>query len=158
MSTRKVPSYAYKVLGNQCSPQNRYDYWYDKLTVPQDTNLEKIHVSNFRCTIDTRLRSFHKTIALNAFLYKIKRKDSPNCSFCDKVEETTVHLFCECEKVTPLWQELLTLIHLKLDPNFSLTNFEKLFRTPCDKFLSYLFLLLKYFIYTCKFKSSLFVK
>ena len=54
MSTRKVPSYAYKVLGNQCSPQNRYDYWYDKLTVPQDTDWEKIHGNNFRCTIDTR--------------------------------------------------------------------------------------------------------
>ena len=160
MSIKKIPSYAYKVLCNQCPPQNRYDYWHDKLTVPQDTNWDKIHINNFRCTIDTRLRSFyfkvfHKAIALNAFLYKIKRKDSPNCSFCDKFEETTVHLFCECEKVTPLWHELLTLIHLKLDPNFNLTTFEKLFGTPSDKFLSYLFLLLKYFIYTCKFKSSL---
>ena len=60
----------------------------------------------FFCTIDSKLRSFyfkicHKAIALNDFLFKIKRKDSPNCSLCDKKEETMVHLFCECEKGYP---------------------------------------------------------
>ena len=53
--------------------------------------------------------------ALNAFLYNIKRQDSPNCIFCNKEGEILVNLFCECEKVTPLWNELLTLIHLKVD-------------------------------------------
>ena len=86
------------------------------------------------------------------FTFRLSRQcEHGECSFCDKFEETTVNssfnLFCECdcEKVTPLWHELLTLIHLKLDPNFDLTTFEKLFGTPSDKFLSYLFLLLKYF-------------
>ena len=53
--------YAYKVLRNQCSPQNRYDYWHDKLTGTQDTKGDKIHVNNFCCTLDTRLRSFYFT-------------------------------------------------------------------------------------------------
>ena len=85
------------------------------------------------------------------------RGRTPLKTNCNKEEETIVHLFCECEKVTPLWNELLTLIHLKVDSNFNLTNFEKIFLVPgtSDKFLSYLFLLLKYSIYTCKCKSSL---
>ncbi len=63
------------------------------------------------CTIETQLRSFyfklfHKVIAFNKFLHKIGRKDSPLCFFCDKVPETEVHNFCECEKVTTILNEL----------------------------------------------------
>ena len=83
----------------------------------------------------------------------IKRKDSPNCNFCDKMTETMVHLFCDCEAVTPIWHILLQIIHLKHDPDFILNNFKKMFGVSSDKFLSYLFLLLKYYIYVCKFKN-----
>ena len=69
---------------------------------------------------------FHKAIALNDFIFKIKRRESPNCSLCDKNEETLIHLFCECEKVTKIWHDLRTIIS---QSNFLLnvTNFEKLF-------------------------------
>ena len=130
VNTKKVPSYAYNILIDKCVPDTRYLYWCNKVSVPQDINWENIHVTNFMCTIDTRLRAFyfkvfHKTIALNGFLHKIKRKDSPNCTFCNKVEETMVHLFCECEKITPIWNSLLDSIHQKHDTNFNLTNFKK---------------------------------
>ena len=112
------------------------------------------------CTIDTRLRSFyfkifHKAIALNDFLYKIKRKNSPNCSLCNKEEETMVHIFCDCEKVIPVWQDLLDIIGQK-DVNLgNVTNFEKMFGICNDRFVTYLFLLFKYHIYTCKFNDNL---
>ena len=158
VNTKKVPSYAYNILIDKCVPDTRYLYWCNKVSVPQDINWENIHVTNFMCTIDTRLRAFyfkvfHKTIALNGFLHKIKRKDSPNCTFCNKVEETMVHLFCECEKITPIWNSLLNSIHQKHDQNFNLTNFKKLFGISSDKFLTYLFLVVKYYIHLCKFKN-----
>ena len=158
VNTKKVPTYAYNILLDKCAPDKRYNYWSDKLAIPHDINWENVHVKNFRCSIDTRLRSFyfklfHNAIALNAFLYKIKRKDSPNCIFCNKEEETMVHIFCECEKIAPIWHDLLSLIHQKYDSNLILTNFTKFFGIPSNTFLSYLFLLLKYFIYVCKFKS-----
>lgn len=160
LSFKKIPSYAYTVLRTEQVPSKSYDYWNNKILVPVSTNWETVHNANFACTIDTKLRSFyfkifHKAIALNAFLCKIKRKDSPNCVFCDKYDETIVHLFCECEKVTPLWEALLDLLQQKHDPNFNLTKFEKLFGVPSDKFITYLILLVKYYIHICKFKNDL---
>ena len=34
--------------------------------------------------------------------FKIKRKDSPLCSFCNKDPETYIHVFCECPRVLPI--------------------------------------------------------
>jgi len=110
-------------------------------------------------SIDTRLRSFyfklfHKSIALNDFVFRIKRKDSPNCIFCDKEIETIVHLFCDCECVVHLWNDLLQIIHLKEDPDFALNNFVKMFGVSSNKFLTYLFVSLKYFVYVCKYQNT----
>ena len=157
---KKVPRETYKLLLGSHPPNKRYTFWNENLPVPVGTNWEKIHNTNFLCTIDTKLRSFyfkifHKAIALNNFLYKIKRKDSPNCSFCNKENETMVHLFCECELVTPLWQDLLDIIIQRNKSAITVTNFEKLFGICNDRFISYLFLLLKYHIFICKFQDHL---
>ena len=89
LSMKKVPKNSYTLLLGSHVPEKRYAYWSDNLPVPVTTNWEKVHKANFFCTIDTKLRSFyfkifHKAIALNDFPYKIKRKESPNCSLCDK--------------------------------------------------------------------------
>ena len=128
----------------KCVPDSRITYWTNTVDVPQDVNWDKIHNLNLKCTIDTRLRSFyfkifHKAIALNEFLFRIKRKTSPNCSFCDKVPETMIHLVCNCENVSPIWQNRIDPIHLKHSPNFRLTRLHKVLWVITDKFLSYLF-------------------
>ena len=158
VQTKKVPRYAYKILYGSCTPDNRYEYWNDKVSVPHDVNWETIHSVNFKCTIDTRLRSlyfkiFHNAIALNNFLFKIKRKDTPNCSFCDKKPETMVHLFCNCDIVIPMWQDLLLIIRSKYKSDVVLNDFKKMFGVPSDTFLSFLFLSLKSYIHTCKFRN-----
>lgn len=157
---KKVPKNAYIVLLGSHLQAKRYAYWKDNVLVPINVNWEKVHCINFFCNLDTKLRSFyfkvfHKAIAVNDFLYKIKSKDSPNCSLCEKKEETLVHLFCECEKVTPIWDNLVTVICQKLNSNLPVTNFEKLVGICSDRFVSYLFLLLKYHIYLCKFRNML---
>ena len=125
----------------------------------EDTDWEEIHTRNFKCSVDTRLRSFyfkifHKAIAFNDFLFKINRKDSPNCAFCDEVPESIIHIFCECDFVRPIWEELLKIIKDKHDIDFSASNFDKIFGVLNDKFLTYLFLCLKYHIYSCKFQNK----
>ena len=62
-----------------------------------------IHDANFKCTIATQLRSFycqlfHKVIGTNQFPHKTGRNDSTSCCFCNNLQETTLHLFCECGK------------------------------------------------------------
>ena len=53
---------------------------------------------------------FHKAIAFNDFLFKINRRNSPNCNFCDKFPESIIHIFCECDFVRPIWEELFKII------------------------------------------------
>ena len=62
--------------------KNSMGFW-EKLNVGvtddvEDTDWDEIHIRNFKCSIDTRLRSlyfkiFHKAIAFNDFLFKINR-------------------------------------------------------------------------------------
>ena len=160
VNTKKVPKNTYKLLLGSHTPNKRYAFWRENLPVPIAIDWEEVHNTIFFCTIETKLRSFyfkifHKAIALNDFLFKIKRKESPNCSLCDKKEESMVHLFCECDKVTPIWQDLLVIISQNNSSVINVTNFDKLFGICNDKFVSYLFLLMKYHIYMCKFGNSL---
>ena len=132
INLKRVPRKTYNVLLGSHAPTKRYDYWKENILVPVDIEWQKVHLTNLFCTLDTKLRSFyfkifHKAIALNDFLFKIKKKDSPNCSLCGKEEETFVHLFCECEKVIPIWLKLLDMISQKSNSNVVVTNWEKTF-------------------------------
>ena len=111
LSTKKVPKDVYNLLVGSHIPEKKYTYWNSNVPVPASIDWKRVQNTNYFCTIDTKLRSFnfmilHKAIALNTFLFRIKRKDSQNGSLCGEEEEQMVHLFCECEKVVPLWQTL----------------------------------------------------
>ena len=102
LGAQKVPRFSYFMLTDQCIPQSRIDFWEAifESDDPEDIDWEEIHLRNFKCCIDTRLRSFyfkvfHKAIAFNDFLFKINRKDSSLCDFCNKFPETITHIFCE---------------------------------------------------------------
>ena len=49
----------------------------------------------------------------------------PSCYFCNNLPETILHLFCECEKVSPLWDELCFLINNISGESFTFSNFEE---------------------------------
>ena len=97
ISTEKIPGFAYSTLLEKCIPDKRICYWQDIAEEdPEDLDWENIHLRNFKCCIDSRLRSFyfkvfHNAIAFNDFLFKIKRKDSPDCVFCKTFPETIIH-------------------------------------------------------------------
>eukprot|EP00057_Strongylocentrotus_purpuratus_P026288 XP_011680762.1 PREDICTED: uncharacterized protein LOC583642 [Strongylocentrotus purpuratus] len=114
LKTLKIPKYAYSTMLESCSPERQILFWND-LQEPDEVDWEKTHVNNFKCTISTRIRSFyfklfHRAIGLNEFLYKIKRKVSPNCSFCNTDPETYSHIFVECPNVKPIWDETVKAI------------------------------------------------
>ena len=97
LKTHKVPKFAYSIILEPRLSERQMTFWKD-LDCPGQVSWEKIHLNNFKCTISMRIRSFyfklfHRAIGLNDFLYKIKRKDSPNCSLCKAAPETYVHLF-----------------------------------------------------------------
>ena len=169
LNAPKIPRFTYCILNKNYIPENRIKFWDNSFEVdadadegledPEDTDWEEIHNRNFRCSIETRLRSFyfkifHNAIAFNNFLFKINRKDSPNCDFCQNSPETIKHIFCNCEYVTPIWENLVKIIQNKFDVDFTLSNFEKIFGVYKDNFLSYLILCVKYYIYICKFQDK----
>ena len=44
-----------------------------------------------------------------------------------KVKETLVHMFCECEKISSLWDDLVSFIQNKKRESFDLSNYQKMF-------------------------------
>ena len=122
LKTRKIPKYAYSTILESCSPERQILFWND-LRAPEEVDWEKTHVNNFKCTISTRIRSFyfklfHRAIGLNDFLYKIKRKDSPNCSFCNTDPETYIHILVEC----PIWDETVKAITQKTNKPLNISQ------------------------------------
>ena len=164
--TSKVPKYTYSILLDKCIAEKANTFWGNSFEdIDLDIDLdnddwEEIHLRNFKCTIESRLRSFyfkvfHRAIAFRDFLFKIKRIDSPECCFCQKVPETIIHIFCECDVVAPLWLEIGNIFNLNTDSDIQLTNFEKIFGIIKNKFLTYIILCTKYFIYRCKFQDKI---
>ena len=95
-----------------------------------------IHKNNFKCTIVTQLKSFyfktfHKAIATNDFLYRIKRLDNDLCSFCNQLSESIEHFMVECAVVTPLWKCLEKYLSSKLKRGVQLSTFQR--RFGCNK-------------------------
>jgi len=159
----KVPRYSYSILIDKSPPAKSQLFWKDlfkNYIDAEDLDWETIHIRNFKCTIETQLRSFyfklfHRAIAFNNFLFKIGRKESPLCSLCNESPETFVHIFCECDKVKPIWEALLNLINAKLHADYLFNNFDLMFGVLDDSFLTYIFLCAKFYIYRSKFQQVL---
>ena len=68
-----------------------------------------------KVTFIMKLRSFQFRLLLfgiitNIQLFHWKMKDSNLCTFCESKKETYEHLFWSCEKVAPLWAEVMKLL------------------------------------------------
>ena len=159
MSEKKVPKHVYSILRNQASVEVE-NKWIDYL---DEVEWNYILNANFKCTIETQMRSFyfklfHKAICTNQFLQRIGRTDSPNCYFCNNLPETILHLFCECEKVPPPFGMnyvfcLITfwgiLYFLKCWKMFGVTDLSE-----HDNCINFLFLCLKFYLHRCKFQQT----
>ena len=139
-----------------CVSEKQMIFWND---LYEPDHWKKTHMNNFKCSISTRIRSFYfklfyRAIGLNDFLSKIKIKDSPNWSFCNITPETYNHIFIECPVVKPIWDEVIKVIIQKINKPLNVSTFEKMFGFDDDKFLTHLFLLLKYYIYIANSKTN----
>jgi len=158
----KIPKHTYSILRNQADVDVE-NKWLNTLDVLEELDWNRIHYANFNCTIETKLRSFyfkffHRAICTNQFLHKIGRADSPNCHFCKNFPESIFHLFCECEKVSQLWDDLCFLINNVSGESFIFSNFDKMFGvldiSEHDSCICFLFLCLKFYIHRCRFQQT----
>jgi hypothetical protein len=97
-------------------------------------NWSKIYMLPRVATIDPYMRVFqykmlNNVLYLNKKLHLFGKTNSPLCSFCNMVEETPEHAFCECLHTQNLWNELTAF----LQPNIVLP-----FLTPQSALVGYL--------------------
>ena len=67
-------------------------------------------------------------------------------------------MFCECDKVRPLWDNLSAFIDKKCGENMDLSNFQKMFGMDllCSEHtrgINFLILYLKFYIYKCRYQK-----
>ena len=165
LSKLKVPRYAFSVLrskdnSSQVKVGNKWEDWLGLDRNEIDWSV--MHNINFKCTIETQLRSFyfkvfHNAIALNSFLYKIGRRDSPLCYFCQELPETLIHIFCKCRVVAPMWRKLSEYIDRMTKETTLYPDISYIFGFDIggrhDLCISYLFLCLKLYIIRCKYQE-----
>ena len=163
----KITKSSYSIFKSQDIPVNVENFWIEAFDIGDDNDIDwaDIHGNNFNCTIETQIRAFyfkifHRAICTNQFLHKIGRIDSPLCYFCQKFTESYIHMFCDCEKILPMWNNLNTFIDKKCGENLQLSNFQKMFgidilSSEHSMGINFLILYLKFYIYRCRFQQCI---
>ena len=72
------------------------------------------------------LKLFTKQLPLTIFYSKLIVK-IPLTVICVINPESIVHIFCECDFVRPIWEELFKIIKDKYGTDFTNLNFDKIF-------------------------------
>ena len=121
VDVQKVPRLAYSMLTETCVPENRIEFWEKLIDVnadeegPEETVWEEIHLRNFKCFIETNLRSFYFKISirllhLTIFYLKLITKILTVVIFVKTFPETIIHVFF----VNVIMLHLFGMILLKL--------------------------------------------
>ena len=83
-----------------------------KLAPEDESFWNRIFMLPKTCNQDTWMQMFqykilHRILATNSKLFLYKIFESPLCSFCNSENESILHLFCECDITTGIWQDII---------------------------------------------------
>ena len=109
---------------------------------------------------EVKLRDFQFKInncilVTNSFLFKIKKKDTNQCSYCNQEAESIIHLLFYCGKVVEFWKNYKTWLARKANINLQVEIRNILFSSHSQALLSYLITVAKYYIYKSKFHMKM---
>ena len=113
---------------------------------------------------DVKLRDFqfkinNRILVTNTFLFKIKKKETNLCSYCNQEAESIIHLLFLCDTATHFWTNLKRWLEEKANINLQIDLKNIIFSSPSQVLLSYIITVAKYYIYKCKFyKKTLSLK
>ena len=126
-------------------------------------NWQNIYENNYYATNETKLRSFQirpnlRSIVTQLQLHGFKLVDNNLCKFCGKEPETLMHLFCDCEIVLSLWNNVSEFMSSRLRTNIVFCKQHMLFgfdhKGIIFCFSNGLLLCVRFLIYTCKYSKS----
>ncbi|XP_077863933.1 uncharacterized protein LOC144348547 [Saccoglossus kowalevskii] len=158
-----------------CTTRNVYHKMINSIFIRPRTEIYFIHLFEInidcweefyqlpvKCTIDSKLRDFqfkilHKILVTNINLVKMKppRVENALCTFCQKEDETLVHLFCECSYVKFFWENFFMLWGNKLKMQHRPKQWQIILGDPeVSCLVNFLILLGKRFVYISKCKQN----
>ena len=131
--SKKVSSLVYKSLVSnkgEASRNSQKTYGLmDCSLSSENLHWSSVYLLALRCTKSTKLlefhfKLFHRHLATNNFLFKIKLKENEYCTFCQNAPETLIHLFWTCQKTSKLWKSVMEWLQNmnNLQNNFTLLN------------------------------------
>ena len=125
----------------------------------------KIYILPRITTVNMYLHSFQYKILNNIFflkdkLFVFRKKNIPLCLFCNKEEETPLHIFSECTYVIYLWQQLATflknnLILPALTPQTALLGLWSDNTNHDEPIINHFLLIFKLYVYNSREKHRL---
>ena len=161
LNTIKGTKVFYNILLANESLPNCCVKWSETVLEPCDWMkvFEKIHKVKEIKLKWFQIRLFHRILATNIVLQKMQIVESNLCSFCKSTKETIHHLFWICTITQKFWTDFERLINsLDLAPRLTLSKELILFgtdgRTKTDEILDLILLLVKCYIYKCKYENS----
>ena len=107
---RLMVKQGYNLLMAMAPPNKSKVAWEMNLEIPISNDTWKSVCLRYKQFTSKRLASMylklvHRCYNLNARIAKWNRTYSPLCTFCGDKEETWVHLFWECERVSSIWTQ-----------------------------------------------------
>ena len=112
-------------------------------------NIYKItNVSKYR---SFQYRILHRAIITNKTLFKWDIIKSPLCVFCQKENETVIHLFIHCEKVKKIWDNITTWLKNEFNVQVKIDQENVIMNTVHDNprnVANFICLLVKHYIYS----------
>ena len=109
----------YSILITKFTNKPSSNVYFEKIFPNMKLDWRKIYILPHITTVITYLHSFQYKILnnilfLNKKLFVFRKKNTPLCSFCNKEEQTLLHIFSECTYVIYLWQQLATFLENNL--------------------------------------------
>lgn len=129
----------------------------------ENLDWKRINLMPFKCTIDTKLRSFQlkfvkRIIPTNTLLYKYKITNSTLCDFCNSDTETLKHMYWECHVIQNFWSRVSSFLNQKgfqISLNFRTVCFGIQEKSEDQNLINMIILLAKYYIFKCKIEKSI---
>ena len=160
-NNQKVSSKLYWEMINKQGDSYDHGYvtWQVELKVKWDLETwHKIREHGFRITLSTKHRIFQfkilsKKLVTNVMRHRWDANIAPECDFCKKYKETTLHLMWECHIVAKFWKNLIRWckyicnIEIILDEETIITN---MYKGYDKRFIDMLLLTAKQYIYATK--------
>ena len=117
---------------------------------------QRIYLLPFRVTNEVKLSVFqykivHNILYTNKILYKMKKKQQPDCCYCHGIDQTPLHLFVECSIAKSFWNKFTNWYNDTCGGNIALEQNEIIYgvlrHTSSCLTLNHLIIIGKYFLY-----------